>query len=167
MHIICRQHLSMYDGSDIYIIIDELADLMTTSKKDITPLLQRICQLGRAARIHVIACTQCPLASVIATPIKVNMSAIMGLHTRSRQDSRNIIGKAGCEALPLYGKGIWITPHSEMLVSIPLIQDSDIVARIDSHCKHRSAAVPVPALLIPAKYGRDFLLSLSLASIAL
>lgn len=105
-----RKHSKQYDGPHIYIIIDELADLMTTNKKQIQPLLQRIMQVGRAARVHVIAATQCPLASVIPTAIKVNFAGIMGLHTRSAQDSRNIIGMAGLETLPMYGEAVYIAP---------------------------------------------------------
>ena len=47
-----------YDGSDLYVIIDELADLMVSIKKETLPLLQRLAQIGRAARVHIIACTQ-------------------------------------------------------------------------------------------------------------
>lgn len=89
-----------YNGSNVYIVIDELADLMTTDKKNIQPLLQRICQIGRAANIHVIACTQCPLREVIPTAIKVNFDTRLALRTSSAQDSRNIIGVAGCENFP-------------------------------------------------------------------
>ena len=95
-----RQELEDYPGGDIYVIIDELADLMTTNKRQVQPLLQRLCQIGRAANIHVIAATQCPIAAVIPTPIKVNFDSRLALRTGSAQDSRNIIGVAGCENLP-------------------------------------------------------------------
>ena len=116
----------MYTGGDVYVMIDELADLMTTQAKTIRPLLQRICQIGRAARVHVIACTQCPLAVVIPTPIKVNFDARLGLRTRNAQDSRNILGMNGCEALPRYGRGYYMKPEGVELYSLPMIQDSEI-----------------------------------------
>lgn len=90
----------VYNGSDIYIIIDEFADLMTTSKKTVAPLIQRLCQLGRAAKIHVILCTQCPLREIIPTAIKCNFDSRIALRTATRQDSRNIIDIAGAEQLP-------------------------------------------------------------------
>ena len=95
-----RQHVKEWQHGHIYVIIDELADLMTTNRRQVQPLLQRLCQIGRAARVHVIAATQCPLATVIPTPIKVNFDARVGLRTGSAQDSRNILGVKGCETLP-------------------------------------------------------------------
>lgn len=121
-----RRGLRKFDGQDLYVIIDELADLMTTQKRTVLPLLQRLCQIGRAARVHVIAATQCPLASVIPTAIKVNFDAVMALRTRSAQDSRNIWGQRGCEDLPRYGRGYYVTPAGVQLVNIPMISDEDV-----------------------------------------
>lgn len=122
-----RKRMKQYDGTNIYIIIDELADLMTTNKKEVQPLLQRIMQIGRAAKVHVIAATQCPLASVIPTAIKVNFSGILGLHTRSAQDSRNILGVSGLEQLPMYGQGAWLAPGQNIQrYQIDLIPTNEI-----------------------------------------
>ena len=120
----CRG-MRKYTDNHIYLCIDELADLMTTNKKKVQPLLQRICQIGRAANVHVIACTQCPLAAVIPTPIKVNFDARLGLRTRSAQDSRNILGYAGLETLPRYGQGVLMTPEEDTLYNIPYITDEE------------------------------------------
>lgn len=115
-----------YAGGHIYVIIDELADLLTTQKSAVLPLLQRIGQIGRAANVHLIACTQCPTAQVLSTQLRCNFDSILGLRTRSAQDSRNIIGKKGCEELPQYGKGYYITPNGEQVVTLPMILDSDL-----------------------------------------
>ena len=115
-----------YAGGDVYVIIDELADLMTTQKKGVLPLLQRLCQIGRAARVHVIACTQCPLAQIIPTPVKVNFDARVALRTRSAQDSRNILGTTGCELLPRYGQGYYMTPEGTNKWIIPYVTDDQI-----------------------------------------
>ena len=95
-----RQYVKIYPGSDVYIVIDELADLMTTQRKAVTPLLQRIGQRARASRIHLICCTQSPLREIIPTPIKCNFPARVALKTATRQDSRNIIDQGGAELLP-------------------------------------------------------------------
>lgn len=95
-----RKKLKEYIGSDIYVIVDELQDLMTTHKKEAFPLLQRIAQIGRAAKVHLIACTQSPIAKIIPTELKCNFSSRIGLRTISKQDSRNILDIAGCETLP-------------------------------------------------------------------
>lgn len=89
-----------YEGAHLYVIIDELADLMTTQKKEALPLLQRLAQVGRAARCHLLMASQCVLASVIPTVLKVNIPAILGLRTATRQQSRYLIDATGCEVLP-------------------------------------------------------------------
>ena len=105
------RHMKKYDGGAVYVIIDELADLMTTNRRQVQPLLQRLAQIGRAANVHIIAAPQCPLSAVIPTPIKVNFDSRVGLRTRSKQDSRNILGVGGCELLPRYGQGYYMTPE--------------------------------------------------------
>ena len=126
-----KHGLRKWDGADVYVIIDELADLMTTDRKTIQPLLQRICQIGRAARVHVIAATQCPLATVIPTAIKVNFDSRVGLRCRSAQDSRNILGQTGCENLPRYGQGYYMTPEGLDRWKLPMFEDDDLNALID------------------------------------
>lgn len=120
-----RQRLRKYNGAAVYIVIDELADLMTTNKRQVQPLLQRLAQIGRAANVHIIAATQCPLAAVIPTPIKVNFDSRVGLRTRSRQDSRNILDCPGCELLPRYGQGYYMKPEGVQLYNIPMISDTE------------------------------------------
>lgn len=115
-----RQQVDLYTGGDVYVIIDELADLLTTDKKRAQPLIQRICQIGRAAKVHVIAATQCPLTCIISTAIRVNFDAVIGLHTETRQHSRNILDRPGCENLPLYGQGYYKTPTGTRLYNIPM-----------------------------------------------
>lgn len=125
-----RQHVKKYQGSNVYIVIDELADLMTTNKKQVQPLIQRIAQIGRAANVHIIAATQCPLSAVIPTPIKVNFDSRVGLRTRSKQDSRNILGCGGCELLPSYGQGYYMTAQGIELYKIPMYDQTTTNALI-------------------------------------
>ena len=118
--------LKKWNGADIYIIIDEFADLMTTSKKAVQPLIQRLAQLGRAAKIHIILCTQCPLRDIIPTAIKCNFDSRIALRTATAQDSRNILGIPGAESLPnprTAGKAEAIYKHDAELdiVSLPII----------------------------------------------
>ena len=89
-----------YHGPHLYVIIDELADLMVSVKKETLPLLQRLAQIGRAARVHVIACSQNILAQTIPTVLKCNFSTILGLRTCNAQQSRFLISATGCEMLP-------------------------------------------------------------------
>lgn len=123
-----KERLKEYDGSHVFVIIDEFADLMTTQKKQTLPLLQRIAQLGRAARIHLIAATQRPTKDIVNGQIKVNMDSRVALRCPTAQDSRNIINVKGAENLPRYGYGIYLTPETiqPQLIEIPLTPDEDI-----------------------------------------
>jgi len=118
--------LRKWDGGDVYVVIDELADLITTNKKECQPLIQRISQVGRGAKIHLIVCTQTPVASILSTPIKCNIDARVGLRCRSGQDSRNILGVTGCEKLPRVGKAYYMTPEGINLWNIPYVTDAEI-----------------------------------------
>ena len=121
-----RHGLRKYDGGDIYVIIDELADLMTTQKKTVAPILQRLAQIGRAAKVHIIAATQCPIREVIPTAIKCNFDARVALRTRSAQDSRNILGFSGCEALPRYGQCYYMRPEAVERYRVPYYNEAEL-----------------------------------------
>lgn len=120
-----EQHIKKSRAADLYVVIDELADLVFADKR-VLPVLTRIAQIGRAARVHLIAATQCPLASVLTTPFKVNMDARVGLRTRSSQDSRNLLEHTGCEELPRYGRAYYRTPEREKIISIPNVTQEQI-----------------------------------------
>ena len=95
-----RAGVKEYSGPDLYVIIDELADLMTSMKSTALPPLQRLAQIGRAAKVHVIACTQNVMAVTIPTVLKCNFPTILGLRTATAAQSRYLIASTGCEALP-------------------------------------------------------------------
>ena len=114
-----------YHGGDVYVFIDEWADLMTTNRRIVAPLVQRLAQIGRASKVHIILCTQTPISKIIPTEIKCNFDSRVGLHTRSAQDSKNILGYAGLEDLPAYGQGIYMTPQQETLYNIPYVDEAE------------------------------------------
>ena len=126
-----RRGLRLYDGSDIYIIIDELADLLLTMKKQAKPLLQRLLQLSRASKIHVISGSQCVNATVINTELRVNMTAIVGLRTTTKAHSRILVERNGCELFPdpqLEHKALGYYKHGCEcdLWNLPYVTDSEI-----------------------------------------
>lgn len=94
------------DGSQIYIVIDEYAELVTTARKMVEPQLISIAQIGRAAGVHIILCTQRPTRDIIAGAVKVNFDCRIALRTATAQDSRNIIDRNGAEQLPRYGEAL-------------------------------------------------------------
>lgn len=120
-----------YGEPAVYVIIDELADIMTTSKKQVTPLLARLTQLGRAANVHVIAATQRPTRDLINGQIAVNIDARVALRCPTAQDSRNIIGVAGAENLPRYGSCIYRNPDGITRYTVPRIPPEEIQAAVE------------------------------------
>lgn len=118
----------MYNGKDVYIVVDELADLLTVDKKHILPMLQRIAQLGRAARIHLFMATQRPTKDILSGQLKVNLDSRVALRCPTAQDSRNIIETRGAEKLPRYGQGYYLTPDTMQptLIDITLTPEHEI-----------------------------------------
>lgn len=99
-----RKKQRMYDGSDVYVIIDELMYLFNRSeiKRRAMNLLQDILVIARAARVHVIACTQSPTERTgLPVNLRCNFDSRLALRTSTAQDSRNIIGVKGCECFPV------------------------------------------------------------------
>ncbi len=97
-----KRHEHIYTGGDIYIIIDELAFLMADhdKRKAVLPLLQRLGIIARAARVHLVACTQTVKADILPTTLTCNFDSRVALRTSTAQQSRMLIDKAGCETFP-------------------------------------------------------------------
>jgi len=98
--------------SYIVVIIDELADLMTTAPDDVETSIARITAKGRAAGIHLIVSTQRPDTSVITGTIKSNIPSRIALKCSSQIDSRTVLDRAGAEKL--VGKGDLLFSSADM-----------------------------------------------------
>ena len=138
--------LREYNGAHCFLIIDELADLMTTSKKAVLPRLQRILQLGRAARIHVIAATQAPDRTyTLPAPLKLNFTDRIALRCATSIESKQIIDAKGAENLPQYGKAIYRDCIGNLnVVDIPYIPTEKILARVqEARQKYKFLYLPM------------------------
>jgi S-DNA-T family DNA segregation ATPase FtsK/SpoIIIE len=83
----------------IVIIIDELADIMTTYPRELEAAIVRLAQMSRAVGIHLILSTQRPSVNVITGLIKANVPARIALQVASQIDSRTILDAGGAEKL--------------------------------------------------------------------
>ncbi len=96
----------------IFVVIDELADLMLTSKKSVEKSIIRIAQLGRACGIHLIIATQRPTTNIITGLIKANIPTKIALSVPNISDSVTILNHGGAEKLLGRGDAIIKTPDT-------------------------------------------------------
>ncbi len=95
----------------IVIMIDELADLMSSYPKELEACIVRLAQMSRAVGIHLILSTQRPSVNVITGLIKANVPTRIALQVASQIDSRTILDQSGAEKL--LGKGDMLFLSSE------------------------------------------------------
>lgn len=129
-----RRDAVMYNGNDIYLIIDELAVLMQTAKAKVLEPLSNIMRLGRATKVHVIGATQNPSRSRgggLPAEIVQNATAAIALRCRSAIESRQIIGVGGAENLPINGYGMYWNPSGISQEIMPMTSDDDLTQRIN------------------------------------
>lgn len=115
----------MYQGRHLWVIIDELAFLLQSAKKEALPRLTTISQQGRAAKVHLILATQNPSRSAIPAPIQQNMTYKVALHCTTATESRQVVGVKGAEDLPKHGTAIVWQDGFTKQVAIPNLTDEE------------------------------------------
>jgi S-DNA-T family DNA segregation ATPase FtsK/SpoIIIE len=110
------------------IIIDELADLMMTSSKEVENYIIRIAQKARAVGIHLILATQRPSANVVTGLIKSNMPCRVSFRVASKQESRIVLDQNGAEVLLGQGDMLILLPGESNLLRAQgtFVMDSEI-----------------------------------------
>ncbi|MCP4680733.1 MAG: DNA translocase FtsK [Desulfobacterales bacterium] len=94
----------------IILIIDELADLMMVSSKEVEEAITRLAQMARAAGIHLIIATQRPSVDVLTGIIKANFPTRISFQVASKVDSRTILDSMGAENLLGNGDMLFMPP---------------------------------------------------------
>ena len=102
----------------IVIIIDELADLMMVSGREVEESLTRLAQMARAAGIHLIIATQRPSVDVLTGIIKANFPTRISFQVSSRVDSRTILDSMGAEHLLGDGDMLFLPPGVARLTRV-------------------------------------------------
>lgn len=117
----------------IIIIIDELADLMMVSPKEVENYITRLAQKARAAGIHLIVATQRPSVDVITGLIKANFPARIAFKVASKVDSRTILDVNGAESLLGQGDMLFLKPGTSQLIRLhgALVTEDEIIKTVD------------------------------------
>ena len=112
----------------IVVIIDELADLMMTSGKDVEFSIARLAQMARASGIHLIVATQRPSVDVVTGLIKANLPSRISYRVGQKIDSKVILDQLGAESLLGRGDMLFTPPGSPGLVRLhaPFASEAEI-----------------------------------------
>lgn len=126
----------------IVCIIDELADLMLTNRKEVEGEITRLTQKARAAGIHLIIATQRPSVDVVTSLIKANVPTRISFQVASAIDSRVILGETGAEQLLGYGDMLLHRPGDAACTRIQgcFVDDDEVNAVVEELKKFGSPA---------------------------
>ena len=119
----------------LVVFIDELADLMLASGREMERVLTRLIQRGRGAGIHVVACTQKPTAAVIGSLVKSNFPVRLVGSVASPEDAKVAAGLAGTGAERLLGRGDFLLVFKGQIIRlqaayIPAKEIKELVDRL-------------------------------------
>lgn len=115
-----KEYNSKISGNErlpyIVVVIDEYADLITTTEEKFESPIARLAQLSRPVGIHLIISTQRPSVNIITGTIKANFSSRIAFRTTSRVDSRTILDSVGAEKLTISGDALFL--YNEQLTRL-------------------------------------------------
>lgn len=126
-----EQEEEVYQGAALYIVIDELNPILTdkhdrkrSAKSQF--YIEQLVSLGRAAKVHVVCCTQNPNKATIPANISDNCTCRFGLHCMTAIQSRQVVLQGGCEQLPKHGEALAIIDGILGHYRLPYVTQADI-----------------------------------------
>ncbi len=121
----------------LIIVVDELADLMITSPKEVEGAIMRLAQMARATGMHLVLATQRPSVDILTNSIKVNIPARMAFAVSSGHDSRTILNSLGAESLTGMGDMLFYQPGRSKPIRLqgPYISEEEIQSLTEFLCR--------------------------------
>lgn len=137
---------TVYDGVEpklpyIVIVIDEVADLMMNSKREMEDKIKRLAQLARAAGMHLILATQRPSVDVITGTIKSNLPSRIAFAVTNYMDSKTILDQGGADKL--LGKGDMLyapqDANEPVRIQCPFVEGTEVCNIVDFIKEHNKS----------------------------
>jgi S-DNA-T family DNA segregation ATPase FtsK/SpoIIIE len=141
----------------IILVIDELADLMMVSSRDVEEAITRLAQMARAAGIHLIIATQRPSVDVLTGIIKANFPTRISFQVSSKVDSRTILDAIGAEHLLGDGDMLFMPPGVGRVVRIhgAFVSEDEIKGVTDFLRKQKKPDYDESILSVSEENGTD------------
>jgi len=140
----------------IVVVIDELADLMMISSREVEEYITRLAQMARAVGIHLLLATQRPSVDVLTGIIKANFPARISFQVTSKVDSRTILDTIGAEHLLGAGDMLFLPPGSAKLTRIHgAFVSSPEIKRIVEFLRKQGKPSYDPSILIEVKKEKE------------
>jgi S-DNA-T family DNA segregation ATPase FtsK/SpoIIIE len=140
----------------IMVVIDELADLMMISSREVEEAITRLAQMARAVGIHLILATQRPSVDVLTGIIKANFPARISFQVTSKVDSRTILDTIGAEHLLGSGDMLFLPPGSSKLTRLHgAFVSSAEIKRIVEFWKNQGKPSFDPSILAEVKKEKE------------
>jgi S-DNA-T family DNA segregation ATPase FtsK/SpoIIIE len=140
----------------IIVVIDELADLMMISSREVEESITRLAQMARAVGIHLLLATQRPSVDVLTGIIKANFPARISFQVTSKVDSRTILDTIGAEHLLGAGDMLFLPPGSSKLARIHgAFVSSAEIKRIVEFLRRQGKPSYDPSILLEVKREKE------------
>ncbi len=157
-----KKALELETFPKIIVVVDELADLMITSGKEIEGAIQRLSQMARAAGIHLIVATQRPSVDVITGTIKSNFPTRVSYKVVNKINSRTILEKEGAEQLLGQGDLLITMFGEERLIRVhgPYVKTEEVQSVVD-HLKKQGEPEYLNSVTVEEENPQNFSLGLN------